>query len=389
MTTMTATILAYKVDDLKEAVAKLAKIAAKIDAPAPELVVLDRFETTTQKDDDFVTEVWFNVEILNAYPVVAGGYQFVAAIDHIAEGVNMVRVAPEFRDMDLTHLNTVTSRCDQCHVDRLRLRTYFFKSEDGTEVQVGSTCMTDFLGHKVKFHWYETLDEILDDDEMFGRSRGGGGGSRYSVIDYAMAAATLINHMGFRKADQEGAATKNQMAAFLMSNQGFDNVPKMTDEQREEAQAAIQWILDLEADSEYLRNLQTVFKYDLSERKYHGLIASFLTAYRRHLGWIAEQAAREIEVKTPVITGEKVQITGTVVSVDLKETDWGYREVMTVKDDRGFKVWGTRPAKISDCHAGDKVSFIASVERSSEDESFGFYKRPTKVTIEYINNPVH
>jgi hypothetical protein len=54
---------------------------------------------------------------------------------------------------------------------------------------------------------------------------------------------------------------------------------------------------------------------------------------------------------------------------------------MLVRDDRGFKVWGTVPSSLPNTDRGDKVTFTASVERSNNDETFGFFKRPSKATL--------
>jgi hypothetical protein len=54
---------------------------------------------------------------------------------------------------------------------------------------------------------------------------------------------------------------------------------------------------------------------------------------------------------------------------------------MLVKDDRGFRVYGTVPGDIIGVANGDRVRFDAAVEPSKDDPKFGFYKRPTKATI--------
>jgi len=96
----------------------------------------------------------------------------------------------------------------------------------------------------------------------------------------------------------------------------------------------------------------------------------------------AREAERETEVKAPCPTG-KVTVTGEVIKLDTQD---GYlpgdiRYVMTVKDDTGFLVWGTRPSALSRVEKGDRVTFSATVEQSDRDECFGFYKRPTKASV--------
>lgn len=93
----------------------------------------------------------------------------------------------------------------------------------------------------------------------------------------------------------------------------------------------------------------------------------------------AEIEARANTVDCP--NGDKIKITGTIVKFSVTENAYGYRNVMTVKDEKGFKVWGTKPKSLDDAIEGSKVEFIANINQSDSDSKFGFYKRPTKVKI--------
>jgi hypothetical protein len=88
----------------------------------------------------------------------------------------------------------------------------------------------------------------------------------------------------------------------------------------------------------------------------------------------AEQA--ELDAAEPCPTG-RVEITGKILTIKLQEGYYGDTWKMLVKDDRGFKVWGSIPSSL---HAtrGARVTFMAAVEPSRDDDKFGFYKRPTK-----------
>lgn len=74
----------------------------------------------------------------------------------------------------------------------------------------------------------------------------------------------------------------------------------------------------------------------------------------------------------------RVTIVGTVLGIRVDETDFGLVTKMLVKDDSGFKVWGT---KISCADKGDRISFSGDVTPSKDDAKFGFFKRPTKGKI--------
>jgi len=117
-----------------------------------------------------------------------------------------------------------------------------------------------------------------------------------------------------------------------------------------------------------------VDRYGYSTEKF---VASILRDRERTLERAALDAERKA-TRCPVIAGDGIEIAGEVLSVKLHESDFGDRIVMTVKDDRGFLVWGSRPAGISSVEVGDRVGLVANVEVSEKDETFGFFKRPRK-----------
>lgn len=95
----------------------------------------------------------------------------------------------------------------------------------------------------------------------------------------------------------------------------------------------------------------------------------------------AEEAAKAAGDMEPVpVTDKRIVITGEVFTLKTVEGDYGVQFKMGVKDDRGFKVYGTEPSSISP-EVGSRVTFTARVERSRDDEFFGFFSRPTKAAI--------
>lgn len=117
-----------------------------------------------------------------------------------------------------------------------------------------------------------------------------------------------------------------------------------------------------------------------------------------------EREERDAHLPAPaaVVTG-RIEVTGWLLTTKTQESDYGSTLKMLVMDDRGFKVWGTCPGGIIDeayemareaglseggvvgaLRAGMKVRvrFTATVERSKDDETFGYFKRPTKARIE-------
>lgn len=115
---------------------------------------------------------------------------------------------------------------------------------------------------------------------------------------------------------------------------------------------------------------------DLSERQIDALIASKARKAERD----AKRALESIQhPAAPVVEG-KIVVTGEIIKLDVTDGQFT-REVMTVRDDRGFKVWGTQPRALYEAKVGARVTFTATVEKSDRDETFGFFKRPTKPAI--------
>jgi len=105
----------------------------------------------------------------------------------------------------------------------------------------------------------------------------------------------------------------------------------------------------------------------------------------RHAVWEAQRQAEHAAAES-IVEGKQV-IQGEVITVKEQNSDWGWVVKMVVKDDRGFKVWGSVAGSILDqCDSwealkGQRVTFTATVAVSEDDDKFGFFKRPTKATI--------
>lgn len=105
-----------------------------------------------------------------------------------------------------------------------------------------------------------------------------------------------------------------------------------------------------------------------------------------------EEDANRVEPEFELLEGRRV-IEGTVQSHKWTEdTGYGRQHKMVVVEADGNKVYGSVPRDISDYlyHndenenrelRGLKVKLTATVERSKNDENFGYYKRPSKASV--------
>lgn len=104
----------------------------------------------------------------------------------------------------------------------------------------------------------------------------------------------------------------------------------------------------------------------------------------------AARAAEEAAAEPVPVTTERVDIEGEVLTTREQQGYMPGQTVlkMLVKTTRGFKLWGSVPRDLlngtlyeSAGLIGKRVAFAAKIERSPEDEKFGFFSRPTKARI--------
>src|ERR1700691_1883636 len=108
----------------------------------------------------YETKVEF--QVTGTAPKLAG-WPFLATLTWEGD-VLVTRCLPGYEGR--VHAEKITPHfCDHCKVDRYRNDTYLVEDESGTQLQVGSSCVKDFLGHSFQPSWIRhgsDLDEIAE-----------------------------------------------------------------------------------------------------------------------------------------------------------------------------------------------------------------------------------
>lgn len=99
---------------------------------------------------------------------------------------------------------------------------------------------------------------------------------------------------------------------------------------------------------------------------------------------IAEEKKNASPIPAELLDGRHT-FKGEILSTKFQYSPYGDVLKMLVREERGFKLWGTAPNALWEDHSGSVkgmvVQFDATAEVSDDDETFGFYKRPTKVSV--------
>lgn len=384
---------AYLLGELLAKEKKLAKRCEKLGVEAPKVIIIRQFvQKTTNELGVEKFEPMFEYEVVGVNPVLAGGWQIVASVQHTDIG-NIVKVAPKFQETFTQNLFNAPATCEHCNKNRNRKLTVVVQDADGKMFRVGTDCLKDFTGHNLPAVW-ETFEDDVDLENLLG-----GVDKGYDLTEVITLAYAAQRLRGWKSAQTEfGTPTyemvQNALKRCTCVRQTWGGtgdcprcliVPNETDTAK--AGKAIEWIAQTTDATGYIANLR-VAVMTLAFKKNFPLIVSLIRGYDNFLDgeekkkkWEAEKKLRDeaeaLETKVPCPEG-KQRIVGEIVKLAVSENPWGVREVMTVKDARGFKVWGTVPTAFRDAEVGAEVEFNAEVTRSDKDECFGFFKRPSK-----------
>lgn len=266
---------------------------------------------------------YIDLEVEGVVPV-ENGWSFVATIVHTEEG-NIIRNVPgyivpvEFRDRP--------TWCDHCKCNRVRRDTYIVRHEDGRVMQVGSSCLADFIGTTNPHGLTKASDLLLNAFDICdaAQKREWLGGSnaigtyRFDLDTFLKHVAAVVLKDGFyvtRKIARETEGTPNYRSATSDRALGAMNHPEfnqglVTPEAEKLAADAREWVLrryspviedvDGMSDdaiknmvigsfkaanknlSDFEHNLLSCARAEAIEPRLSGIAAYIVEAYRRQL----------------------------------------------------------------------------------------------------------
>jgi hypothetical protein len=292
------------------------------------------------------------------------GWTFVATLTW-EEKTAVVRAVPGL-DFEIGEHRPVERLCQHCNTTRDRTDTYLLRHEDGRWMQVGSSCVRDFLGVKVPLHLLGFNPYEGCDSENVGPAYP----TRLSVIAVASLASAISRTYGWvsaGKASEMGLeSTRNVVGRYLFGNdrgsQELRREVKVTQEDGLLAAAAIEWLDSPAAGSgDYIDNLRAAVAEDgtCSERNL-GLIVSLPAAYHRWLDREKEREARPVSVHQGTVGQRLKDLALTVRTVRYLHSDWGTTTLLMMVDDAGnmFKWFASN----YDAEPGDSVVLTGTVK---------------------------
>lgn len=318
---------------------------------AGRLTIEGTLVTVTEKDEITGIERVFEMMdvVLGGEPPRYEGWTFAATLDWDGNAGLIVRTAPGVESVDRTNL--VEDFCDHCKTNRYRTETYLLVHDDGRQVQVGSTCIKDFLGIKVGVAWLD-IQSITSEFEGALVDRG----PRSHGTEYVLALAwALIKLDGYKPASSFGNTTKGDVMSILYPPRQADaqyrewagRVKVLATEAMERASEVRAFICsdEFSGGSDYVTNLKNIAAADLVSDRNIGFLVSAPQAWARHQErTLVRQRDTEGRTNEYVGTkGDKLTLSVTIKMVRFMEGMYGTRTLYKMVDDQGnlFEWWTT------------------------------------------------
>lgn len=365
----------YRLEQLEAALKQISKRARKLGVAAPS------YELTGNTRINEKQVAGFPVKIRSVEVVVTGetprfpGWKMIAVVSHedgIVDVVPGETCPPDQRDRGAV--------CDHCkRNDPRRKKTMVLRKDaDDSVVQVGTTCIGDFLG-SLKFDpqlalsylsqimsVLEGCEDVQDEDYTYG------GAGRQTLVEdlntiLTWTAGWLVDNpwiSGGKAYETRSTATKSHVQDLIWSPKFTGNYAAeqraayqaakdrardaVTDDHRAEVKAALQWVQDASSadeENDYLAACATLAANGLAAARRFGYACSILTSYRRHIERTEARADSQPDVNEYVGTvGDRLTLDVRMVA-DVKpiDSDFGTTFLHTFKDAGGriFKTFSS------------------------------------------------
>ena len=338
-------------------------------------------QRTGTDGDKYMVEVCFTT--VTAQIVKLPGWTFLATLEHLEGGETLLRsmvaepLPVEYR--------TAGPKCDHCKLARKRNDTFLVRSDAGQVVQIGRSCIADFLGHTNPEHLAMLAEYVaaLTGSDEDGWGEGAGGPAIADILQFVSVATSLARLEGFKskKMVEDGKAsltTARTVMEVLFPQGDFwkKESPKVlaavTDADREKAQASIDWITGLEGEvNDFLHNVRAVVRTGAVKDRTAGYAAALTVAYAKEMDQLKAKGERPVSTHQGTV-GERTVFTLTIGKIIPIEGQYGisYLHLMTDAAGNDFKWFGSGklwldmglevPGK--DADEGDTVTIKATVK---------------------------
>ena len=296
------------------------------------------------------------------------GWTFLARADW-ADGGMVLFTAPGIDGIDRSGITE--GSCDHCGINRYRKSTFIVRSDKGEQLQVGSTCLKDFLGWNTNPVWIIPPS----DNDLFGEGGFGHSTPVYSVDTILAAAWACIQEFGYVRSGDNGS-TKSTVLAVLDPRTPAERelAKKITPHIAESANAATmirEFVLSDEFSGygEYVINLKNIARSEFVEPRFVGFLVSAPQAWAksRERSLIKQRENNELTNEFLGEIGDKLELPVTLKSIRFIDGNYGVTSLYSFVTDDGHLVkWFSTRAVLNDSDVDKSITITGTVKKHDE-----------------------
>lgn len=352
--------------DFEKKVTTLTNKATKYGYPVPTFTYSEPHVVTFTDDDGnkHLVEVVDVTTPDETETVKVNGWEFTATIEHTDNG----NIINNISGADLpVRFRTAPCQCEHCNTIRNRKDSYVVRNtETGEYKQVGKQCLKDFTQGM-------TADHVLFSVSVYDLFQSFSVGSSFRmlpeyhrVIDVLTYAAEAVRLWGYKSSSCEtyDRPTKVTVDEALRIDNGEqskllqhtkmmmerDNFNGKNPDSMNTAYKALEWLMSIPADTEYLNNLTILCSKEAITVKHFGYVVSLIPTYFKAMEKEEERKAREARKAQAQKTSQYVGTVGDKVEMTVKnfrlltsfETMYGVSFIYGWEDEDGNQyTWKT------------------------------------------------
>lgn len=275
------------------------------------------------------------IEIEVEGKAIINDWEVIARVDHESNGVVISKVR---FDVELPAKYTLSdyNHCEHCNSRRNRKVVYVLRHTVTDEwKQVGASCLREFtngLDAEMAASYLAMFDEFVEWDYVAPTS---GYKQYYPIKDYLRYCVECISKFGWTSKNAGYSTAERAWEYFMLKEynscwsiqareameeqMASVNFNANTAENAQVVDNAIKFILESEADSDYMLTLQTLASSDYFRSKFDGFVASMIKCYNNHLDKLKKEgAAKKAAEENP---SKHVGSVGDRITCDIESVE--------------------------------------------------------------------
>lgn len=378
-------------DFLDGKLTKVNKRLAKLGAPLATLTYGPVVERSRKSEFGWGNVTWHEYETVTVTGVEAqfAGWTGVASLDHsLDEHEALVSRFPGQEETEMPEAFRFRGPvCDHCKIAiPTRKTTVLFVNESGEWMQVGTSCVLDFIGvDPSTVLWLGARFVGGEDDDEYEGARSS---CRYEVSphEFLAAAAEVTRLFGFVKSRPDSMyVTPTRQDAHTLCYGRLSDAEKKRFADVEFARGSdmadkvMAWVAESTDGSDFMTSARLACRTWKATDKTEGLLACLPYIYLREMGKLAERAAVDKAAGKPEghvgTVNAKLTVEGVVTFKASYEPyhyngPTSYRITMTTDEGYSVTTFGSGNT-LWECEVGDRIEMTGKVKELSTSDRYG------------------